>query len=60
MTDTTIAVSDRVKSLLEKEKQEGETYNAVLLRLLGQQEGEMWREKEIRELIREEMRTAKR
>lgn len=50
MTDTTIAVSDRVKALIDDEKLEGETYNATLLRLLDAQEGSVWTEQEIEDI----------
>jgi len=56
MTDTTIAVSDRVKGLLEDEKLEGETYNAVLLRLLDAQDGQMWTREEIKAIAKETFR----
>lgn len=58
MADTTIGVSEEVKALIDDEKQPDESYNGTLKRLVGEQEGTVWTEQEIRDLARDEMEQA--
>jgi len=57
MTDTTIPVSNAVKAQIDEIKEEGETFNRTLQRLIDNYEsdGQMWTEQEIRALCRDEL-----
>jgi len=53
MAEATIPVNNDVKAKVDAEKQEGETYNGTLLRLLG--ENRSMTESEVREIVRQEV-----
>lgn len=54
MAETTIPVDKDVKAILEDHKQDGESWNATLLRLAGEGNGSVWTEDEIRSMARAE------
>lgn len=54
MAEATIPVRQDVKDKINSEKSEHESYNAVLLRLLGEHEEKNWTEEEIRGMARAE------
>lgn len=51
---TTIKVSDELHATLKEEKKDGESFDSVLKRLLGEDYGQMWTEDEIRSMARAE------
>lgn len=51
---TTIKISDEMHELLKDEKKDGESFDSVLKRLLGEDYGQMWTEEEIRSMARAE------
>lgn len=54
MAEATIPVRQDVKDKIDSEKSEHESYNAVLLRLLGEGDETQWSEDEIRSIARAE------
>jgi predicted transcriptional regulator len=58
MTDaTTIKLSSDTKAALDKENLDGETFDETVARLLGETDGKTWTDDEIREIVREEIRS---
>jgi len=56
MAEATIPVKQEVKDLVDAEKRDGETYNGVLKRLLGENEQTEWTQDEIEAIAAEQAR----
>ena len=60
MSKTTIQLTEATKALLDDHKQGQESYNDVVRRLAGDSTGQMWTEKEIRDMVQQELETLRR
>jgi len=56
MAEATIPVKQDVKDLVDAEKRDGETYNGLLRRLLGEAEQTEWTQDEIEQIADERAR----
>jgi len=56
MAEATIPVKQEVKDLVDAEKRDGETYNGLLRRLLGEAEQTEWTQEEIEAIAEEQAR----